>query len=1188
MGSEPADGSLGVQAPVRETTAEWAGSTLGPYQLVGALGAGGMSTVWEGVHAATWSPVAIKLLSSKYAKASAFRNEIRLSASLDHPSIVRVLDFGNTTEDVLYDGDLLLKKGGLYLALELVRGGSLKPLCARLGWRDVRSILLRLLDALAHAHARGIVHRDIKPANVLINRERTEVKLTDFGIAQAVRGGVVGELEKAFAGTPAYMAPEQCRREARDYGPWTDFYALGCLGYALVTGHPPFPEARTVVEVLEAHTSRAPPPLAPASAVPAGFEAWLRTLLAKNPADRYQRASEAARDLDDMPATYADAPDPTAWVGVDDPDEVETEPDRPTPEALNLDRDDRRYSTLRFDRPYSIDTPIIHTVGESPTLDVSPLPQSWGTTEEREGGPSPVSANLGLYWLRRPRMSGRVQERDELWTALHEAHRDSEARAVILRGSSGTGKSRLARWLAERAHEIASAEMLDVSHAAEGGPGQGLVHAIQRRLKLAGLEPAAARGRVERFMTSWGVSAPTEMRSIADLLLPNERSGVLPRTAAAARRERRMQLQRLIRYLAAGRTLVLWLDDVHWGVESLEVVRRLLSPRGRISIPVLAVMTVQTETLPSRPAEAALLEELTRRSAVRDLQVPALDDQDHRRLVESLLPLEEKLAARVADRTAGNPQFAIQLIGNWVERGLLEPGPDGLRLRLDAEVDFPDDLHAVWSGRIAQFLEGRPDHDGAALEMTALHGRRIDPGEWAAACSHAGLAPSADLVDALLDAHLATCEPGGPEEGWALAHAMLRESLERRAVEADRHRDHHFVLARSLRSRSGLRAAERVAGHLIAAGRPAEAATPLLDAVRARLAAGDLAHTAVLLERFDALAEEAEAQLAPTTFGWGRLLHARLAGLTGDDERFDFWAAEVEAITATVGLEGRKLRIALTFEKARRCLRRAELDAAWQRLEVVEQYAVEVRDDETHAACLDAMASVARSRGDLDVAQSLLQRSVVAHEAAGDPAGAGRALATLAEMAARSGLFGAADDLTRLASGYFERARDRAGEASLEVLRALSARLQGDLPAATSLFRGALEKWEDIGAPQARTTQLALAQVLVLREEFDEAEPLLEDCLSWFANRDEPGGVAVSRLTLLPLLAHQNRWEEWDTHFAMGKDQLDATGYVDEDAAACATEAGNVAAALGHPTRAWAVWQLAKRLVERAGRRFEA
>src|SRR5690606_15752040 len=105
---------------------------------------------------------------------------------------------------------------------------------------DVRGVLLSILDALAHAHARGVVHRDIKPGNILLGGHddlRPGVKLADFGLA---RGSEDFGEERSVAGTPVYMAPEQFRGAWRSFGPWTDLYSLGIVAWELVCGKPPY------------------------------------------------------------------------------------------------------------------------------------------------------------------------------------------------------------------------------------------------------------------------------------------------------------------------------------------------------------------------------------------------------------------------------------------------------------------------------------------------------------------------------------------------------------------------------------------------------------------------------------------------------------------------------------------------------------------------------------------------------------------------------------------------------------------------------------------------------------------------------------------------------------------------------------------------------------------------------------
>ncbi len=164
--------------------------------------------------------------------------------------------------------------------------------------------MLSLLDALAHAHARGVVHRDIKPGNVLLGGSWHEVKLTDFGLAHALHGPSMSEDD--VIGTPSYMAPEQFRGQWRDYGPWTDLYSLGCLVYSLATGSPPFGRVKGNA-ARAAHLVRPVPPLVPKHPLPAAFHPWVHQLLEKDTARRFACAADAAWALLGIPDERADS-----------------------------------------------------------------------------------------------------------------------------------------------------------------------------------------------------------------------------------------------------------------------------------------------------------------------------------------------------------------------------------------------------------------------------------------------------------------------------------------------------------------------------------------------------------------------------------------------------------------------------------------------------------------------------------------------------------------------------------------------------------------------------------------------------------------------------------------------------------------------------------------------------------------
>ncbi len=244
----------------------------GRYRLDEVLGRGGMSEVWRAEDLELGRDVAIKLLAPD-ADTARFEREARAVASLAHPNITQLYDYGESD-------------GRPYIVLEYVPGGTLeerladgKPLPDDVAF----GIAAGIAAGLAHAHARGVVHRDLKPANVLFDEEGRP-KLADFGIARMAAGE--GTLTEAgtVLGTAAYISPEQAGGDTAT--PASDVYSAGVILYRMLTGRLPF-EAANPMELVMLHRDAPPPPISGLrDDAPPLLESTAMASLAKNPAER--------------------------------------------------------------------------------------------------------------------------------------------------------------------------------------------------------------------------------------------------------------------------------------------------------------------------------------------------------------------------------------------------------------------------------------------------------------------------------------------------------------------------------------------------------------------------------------------------------------------------------------------------------------------------------------------------------------------------------------------------------------------------------------------------------------------------------------------------------------------------------------------------------------------------------------
>ena len=267
-------------------------SQLGDYLLLKKLGSGAMGTVYKARQLSANRSVALKVLFKHIAcnpkLVERFRREARVSADLEHPSIVRGFGVGE-------------EHGWHYFAMEYCPGASLQKWLARLGklsLGDSLHIALRCAYALQEAHAKDCIHRDIKPDNILITRQG-EVKVADFGMVKQLDEDMSLTQTGHAVGTPWYMPLEQAKN-AKETDGRCDIYALGCVFYACLTGHPPF-SGKTLVDVIYAKEVGTFPPARQFSQdVPQRVDLILLKMMAKLPKYRYQNCAELITDLESV------------------------------------------------------------------------------------------------------------------------------------------------------------------------------------------------------------------------------------------------------------------------------------------------------------------------------------------------------------------------------------------------------------------------------------------------------------------------------------------------------------------------------------------------------------------------------------------------------------------------------------------------------------------------------------------------------------------------------------------------------------------------------------------------------------------------------------------------------------------------------------------------------------------------
>ncbi len=1089
--------------------------------------------VWRAVHERHDESVAIKIMLGKQVRkerfVDSFHREVRAVARMNHPNIVRVFDYGELSGDRDAFSAQELVVGSPYIVMELANSTLADIERRSLEWPHIHVILAHILDALAHAHARELIHRDLKPENVLFVSRKgdTEIKISDFGVAYAIDASEEsGSGFEMPTGTPRYMAPEQIQGQLREQGPWTDLYALGCLVYWLCTGAPPFTHERNAA-VLRAHLTEAIPPLEPTVEVPEGFEEWALGLLSRDPSHRFRRAADAACALAEI---AGDVPrSGVRFTARKDGGEFE---DWTVSEDSTM--------TQILDHAW-ISAPM--NSGEEPenaeTIDDSlpDLPKSWRTDYRVPDALENLGVGLGLFALREIPLVGRQEHRDLLWQNLVDTRYTRRPHVVVLEGPAGIGKTRLATWLGHRAHEVGAVEVLTAHHSPISGPAEDLRRMFANHLRCNGLSRPEVVERVQQFYRGHnrlGIDVEHQCLALSHLLAPGATAEheVDEQTIQFGRPEERYVVwKRLLNHMGRRRPVMLVLDDAHWGSNALRFIRFLLDESTQTDLPVFVVLTLRRDLMEVDSQTERHLNSIVDRPCADELRVGPLRGDDHRELIENLLHLEPQVAEKVSQRTEGNPLFAIQLVGDWVDRGLLRVGEKGFCLTDGRQPPLPDDIQAVLIQRIEE-IAGHPIDEPAqsvllSLELAAVLGHDVDEREWRLLCDQRGIRPPHGLLDLLAGHSLVRLGL----QGWSFTHGALRETLLEVAAEQGRLREHHRHCAQMLQKRYDTSLdnfAPRLARHLLEARELEEALEALARGLRHYVKTCDFDAA----EGFFDLHEQAcrTLDIGP---GDPRVIRARLeiVRMHGRRRQFDKSEQLLDACKSHIDVESHPDVLAeLLLLCAKNENIRSQYDEASQFAERAQALFEGVGDEEGFGYSLLERGWARFRQGQRKGARQLLEGARRCFEDLDNQAGLGRCLYSLGLVNWKAGRTRRALELLQAAKEVHEELGDRLGVS--HCLNGLGevCRQRQDLEQAEKVYRQAIEINTQIGVDKSSAVlHLNLGMTRLQQGAYDEALPCVTKALQLEQETSKrPPYIGGALACLAACMAGRRDWERYD------------------------------------------------------------